>query len=162
MDVKNTYNNPIPEHHSAGIIVWEERYDTKIPLIDKQHKMLANIINELHQACCNVRDVDSMFKEAMSRVVEYVRLHFATEQQILKQIKYPGYKEHIKEHESLVKDILESAKNFNEGKRFVPHQFVHMLKDWFLSHIAITDKQYVSYIIGQKRNGIDFGIMDKL
>jgi len=58
----------------------------------------------------------------------------------------------------LVRQILESVKEYNEGKKLVPNQFVRTLRDWILSHIAHYDKLYASYIAGQLKNG---GLNDK-
>jgi hemerythrin len=54
----------------------------------------------------------------------------------------------------MVRDILEAVKGYNEGKKFVPNQFVRTLRDWILSHIAHYDKLYASFIVTQKKNGL--------
>jgi hemerythrin len=87
-------------------------------------------------------------------MVEYVRFHFGAEQVLLQRIKYPEYQEHKKKHDVLVRDILEAVKEYNEGKKFIPNQFVRTLRDWILSHIALTDQSYVIYIADQKRRGL--------
>ena len=140
------------------IVVWEEKYNTGIKLIDEQHRELAGLINELYRACRAGEEVGVAFKAAMSRMVEYVHHHYATEQKFMLKIKYPGYNEHLKEHDVLVKDILGSAKDFNQGKRFVPHHFVRTLRDWLLSHIAVSDKQYAAYFVDQLKKGHKFDI----
>jgi len=127
------------------LIVWEEKYNTGIKVIDDQHRELVGLINELYRACRTGEEVGLAFKAAMSRMVEYVHRHYATEQTFMEKIKYPGYKEHVKEHDVLVRDILGSAKDFSKGNRFVPHHFVRTLKNWLLSHIAVSDKAYAMY-----------------
>ena len=97
---------------------------------DTQHKKLLDLTNELYQACL-VNDkttVDTVFKDTMNRMVEYVRYHFGIEQEILKRVNYPEYAEHKSQHETLIKQILEASKDFNEGKKFVPtEQYINKL-----------------------------------
>ena len=87
-------------------------------------------------------------------MVDYVRFHFGAEQQLLAGISYPDYPDHKKQHESLVRDILGAAKDFKEGRKFVPNQFVRTLKEWILGHIAVYDRIYSSYVMSQKKKGL--------
>jgi hemerythrin len=58
------------------------------------------------------------------------------------------------QHDTLVRKILETVKDYDEGKRFVPRHFVMTLKDWVFSHIAISDKMYADYFAEQIRKGL--------
>ena len=136
------------------LVNWNEKYLTGIGLIDDQHKELVKLINQLFKACLGGNEsLDTVFKETMSRMVEYVRFHCTLEIEMLARIKYPEYADHKKQHDSLVQMILDAAQEYNGGKNFVPHQFVRSLRDWLCGHIAISDKKYVAYIAKQKANG---------
>jgi len=141
--------------NNTDIVVWDEKYATGIPLIDSQHKELFSLTNELFRACLG-GDIalQGVFKETMGRMVDYVRFHFSAEQDLLQKINYPDYQEHKKQHDTLVVKILEAVKEYSEGKKLVPNQFVRTLKDWILSHIAHYDKLYASYIAAQKKSGL--------
>ena len=156
--MKTIINNPIEDHLSTGnyeIITWGAKYATGIKSIDKQHKELVDLTNKLYQACLNRNeDMDTAFRAAMSRLVEYVRYHFSDEQTLLGRIKFPKYMEHKKEHEDLIKEILEASKDYGAGKKFVPNQFVRALKDWVFGHIAVTDMFYAGYVREQKKKGL--------
>jgi hemerythrin len=136
-------------------VSWDEKYSTGIPLIDNQHKELFSLTNELFKACRDRDDtLKGIFKDTMSRMVEYVRFHFGVEQELLQRINYPEYHEHKKQHDELIRDILDTVKDYGEGKKFVPNHFVRTLREWILSHIALTDKRYATYISIQKKNGL--------
>ena len=137
------------------IVVWEDRYATGIEMIDEQHKMLVVLTNELYEACLTGSEAkEAMFKKAMGRMVDYVRKHFAEEQLLLERIKYPMFLEHKQEHETLVKNILEAAKEHDEGKIFTANNFVRTLRDWVFGHIGVTDRLYANYVAEQKRQGL--------
>ncbi|MDR2729857.1 MAG: bacteriohemerythrin [Treponema sp.] len=137
------------------MVVWDEKYATGIALIDSQHKELFSLTNELFQACLGKEEaLEGVFKETMERMVNYVRFHFSAEQELLQRLKYPDYHEHKKQHETLVREILEAVKEYSSGKKFIPNQFVRTLRDWILSHIAVRDKLYAVYIAVQKKKGL--------
>ena len=145
----------ILSQYQAEIIIWSEKYATGIPLIDNQHRELVRLTNQLHQACLHgEKEAGPAFKEAMSRMVEYVRFHFSAELKLLEGIKFPDYNEHKKQHDSLVKDILEAAGEYREGRRFIPNNFVRTLRDWVFGHIAYYDKAYGAYVADQKKKGL--------
>ena len=137
------------------IVVWDEKYATGIDLIDIQHKELFLLTNELFRACLTgEKALKSVFTETMGRMVDYVRFHFSAEQELLHRIKYPEYQEHKKQHENLIRDILEAVKAHHKGEKFVPNQFVRTMRDWILGHIALSDRQYAAYIADQKKKGL--------
>jgi hemerythrin len=140
---------------NKDMVVWDEKYATGIHLIDSQHKELFSLTNELFRACLGGdEELKDVFKETMERMVEYVRFHFGAEQELLQRVKYPEYQEHKKQHDILVRDILEAVKGYSKGEKFIPNQFVRTMRDWILSHIALIDKQYVAFITAQKKKGL--------
>jgi hemerythrin len=140
---------------NKDMVAWEEKYATGIELIDSQHKELFSLTNELFRACKNDNEaLKGVFMETMGRMVEYVRYHFGAEQQLLQRINYPDYQEHKKQHDTMIRDILEAVNAHNKGEKFVANQFVRTMRDWILGHIAIADKQYAVFIIDQKKKGL--------
>jgi len=140
---------------NKDIVSWGESYATGIELIDNQHKELVRLTNQLYHACLAGSEVvETVFKSAMSQMVDYVRFHFTAELELLKRINYPAYHEHKKEHDTLVMNILEASKEFSVGKKFVAYNFVRTLKDWVFSHIAFSDKLYAAFVKEQKSKGV--------
>jgi len=140
---------------NAEIVSWSDKYATGIELIDNQHHQLVDLTNELYRACLSGGDERlAVFKDAMSRMVEYVRFHFTAELKLLDAVKYPDYNNHKKMHNDLVEEILSASNKYDDGKKFVPNAFVRTLKDWVFGHIAVYDKIYAAYIAEQKRKGL--------
>jgi len=145
----------INTNDSKDMVVWDDKYATGIGLIDSQHKELFSLTNELFRACMGgEEELKDVFKETMGRMVEYVRFHFGAEQELLQRINYPEYHEHKRQHDILIRDILGAVQEYNKGEKFVPNQFVRTMRDWILSHIALTDKQYALFIAAQKKKGL--------
>ena len=154
MTKQEIYNNALGLNDEE-FVKWGEKYATGIGLIDDQHRRLVILTNQLYHACFAGDEVlGTVFKEAMSRMVEYVRFHFTAEQNLLEKINYPKWAEHKNKHDALVKDILETAKEYNEGRKFVPNHFTRLLRDWVFSHIAVEDHIYAKYIQDQIKKGL--------
>jgi hemerythrin len=140
--------------YNEVFVEWEDRYSVGIPAIDRQHKELLNITNDLYNACqLGDEAAREHFMNVIHRAVEYVKFHFSAEEQIMERIKFPESAEHKKQHESFVKRVLENVGEFESGKKFVPNTFVRFLKDWILTHIAMSDQKYHTYIIELKQRG---------
>jgi len=132
-----------------GIIFvqWEERYSVGVGIIDKQHKHLFELTNMLYERCRRGESIArEHFVETLHATVEYVGIHFSTEERLMDKIHYPDRVKHKGQHVDFVKKVMESQKDFEEGKIGVAIEFVYFLRDWILSHIAIYDKNFAEYL----------------
>jgi hemerythrin len=137
------------------IVEWDESYSLGIPIIDQQHKKLIAMTNTLYRGCLSGDDTArAYFMRTIHDAVDYVQYHFTTEEKLLRRIGYPEFAAHKKEHEDFVRKIIEDVQAFSSGKRFVPNNFVRFLRDWVLTHIALSDKLYARYLLSLKKQGI--------
>ncbi|MCL1994315.1 MAG: bacteriohemerythrin [Spirochaetes bacterium] len=133
-------------------IVWKAQYSVGVALIDDQHKELIRLTNVLYEDCFkHGKDIAyASFKSTIKSIVDYVTKHFSMEEQLMERTGYHDFAKHKTEHQSFVKEILADIKKFEEGKAFVPNVFVRFLRDWVLSHIAMTDKALGKYLVAMK------------
>jgi hemerythrin len=138
-------------------IAWSPTFSMGVTLIDKQHKEIVKLTNELYNHC--IGDTESerkYFRKVIKKAVEYVRQHFATEENIMIKTGYPGYVEHKKEHDAFIINILGMIKAYRSDNKMTLIEFTHFLKDWVLAHIAVCDKEYFKYfmqIATRKKDG---------
>jgi hemerythrin len=136
------------------LVEWDERYSVGIPWIDDQHKELIRLTNDLYKGCLTGEDAARInFMATIKGTVDYVKHHFGMEEKLLQDIGYPQLAEHKREHEEFVKHILNEVRSFADGKKFVPNVFVRYLRDWILSHIAVSDRTYAAYVLNPKKQG---------
>ncbi len=76
----------------------------------------------------------------MNSLIRYSETHFATEEKLMEDFGYPEYKEHKREHESLLLDIFEINSLYNK-KDIGADILLNFLKDWLICHILDTDKR---------------------
>ncbi|MDR2094125.1 MAG: bacteriohemerythrin [Treponema sp.] len=131
---------------NANLVKWVDAYSVGIPVIDKQHKELVKMTNDLFLGCERTELTVVYFMKAIQKAVNYSKIHFATEEKYMLKVNYPEYEAHKKEHTAFVTEVLNQIKLFEQGKT-APLSFALFLKNWLLNHIAISDKKYSSYLI---------------
>jgi hemerythrin len=139
----------------TNLVEWDDQYVVGIPLIDEQHKTLINMTNELYLGCLKGdAAAEAYFLKTIHKAVDYVRFHFSSEEKLLNRIGYPNFTAHKKEHEDFAREIIQQVEAFQAGKKFVPNVFVRFLRDWVLTHIAVSDKGYAKYLVDMKKQGL--------
>ena len=127
-------------------VKWSENYSMGIRIIDDQHKGLLDFVNDLYNHATGHEKEERMyFSSVIQQAVDYIKLHFSTEEKYMIATKFPGYAEHKKHHDDFTLTVVKSVKDFEAGKRLVLTTFSKFLKDWVLSHIAVVDKKYSDY-----------------
>lgn len=130
----------------SELVKWSGTFSVGIKLIDDQHKELLNLVNDLfNHVSGNEASERAYFQKVIQIAVNYVKVHFATEEKIMLATKFPGYQEHKKAHDTFVLTVVDNIRDFQEGKKFSLAGFTKFLKEWVLTHIAIMDKQYFTY-----------------
>jgi len=124
------------------IIVWSDRLACGIKVIDDQHRGLVALVNEIfnHVTGDEIQESE-YFHKVIQETVNYVKLHFATEEKIMLAAKMPEYARHKKAHNRFILTILDFIHYYETGRKRNLHAFGKYLKDWILSHIALMDKQ---------------------
>jgi hemerythrin len=130
----------------SELIKWSSTFSVGVKLIDDQHKELLVLTNDLFNHCVGDEVSErKYFKEVIGRAVDYVKVHFATEEKIMLATKFGGYRNHKMEHDAFVLYVVEQIKMFEAGKHFTLLAFTRYLKEWILTHIAVSDKQYFEH-----------------
>jgi hemerythrin len=133
--------------YSSELIEWSKTFSCGIKLIDDQHKEFIDLVNDMfHHATGDEKREREYFNIVIQKAVKYIKIHFATEEKIMRAIKYPGYAEHKRNHDLFILKVVENIHNFEGDKYHTLYSFTKFLKDWVLSHIAVMDKEFFIYI----------------
>lgn len=127
-----------------SFLPWSEKYALNIEIIDRQHRKLVDIINELHEASQKGSD-SRKIQKIFDQLAEYTRTHFRDEEVMLKKHGYSSLNEHRQAHEKFVERIEGFHERFHTSP-LVSSQILDYLKYWLTSHILGTDRQYVQFI----------------
>src|SRR5215510_11524730 len=130
----------------SDLVTWSSTFSCGVKLIDDQHKGLLDLVNDMFNHVVGDEQTErEYFKKVIQQAVNYVKVHFATEERIMIATKFPGYTEHKKAHDTFVLTTVNNIRDFEAGKKFSLSTFTKFLKEWILTHIAIMDKQYFNY-----------------
>jgi hemerythrin len=133
----------------SKLINWSRSLSCGIKLIDEQHKAMVELVNEMfNHIPGNEKQEHEYLNTVFLKLVDYIKVHFATEEKIMISIKYPGYFEHKRAHDGFILTIVDDIRDFKNGKRIFLLSYTRFLKDWILSHIAVMDKGYYEYLKG--------------
>lgn len=118
--------------------------------MDDQHGILMDAINELLLAVARGGGREQV-GELLDRLIEFTRMHFASEERLMEQSGFPGAAEHRAWHQSLLAQMLYSAHRIQYGEGAEISSFLCSLHDWFTAHIEGLDQQYGPWL---NQNGI--------
>lgn len=130
---------------SSFLIVWDDTLKVNVEEIDKQHKNLINILNELYNSAQNNSDRATL-KPIFESLVNYTVEHFASEEGFMERGGYPDLEEHKKEHIRLTEKVLEFKTEFDKGSQTISFELLDFLRKWLTFHILGTDKKYTRHL----------------
>jgi len=131
-----------------AFLTWtKEAFGTNISVADEQHRELFNLVNGLHDAV-SAGDRTNVGKR-LDALIDYVVLHFKTEEELLKKHGYPDFAAHKAEHDKLVSTCAELQKKFRAGAAEITAETTGFVKDWLVKHIPAVDKNYGPFLGGK-------------
>lgn len=133
-------------------MLWKDKYELGVPIIDSQHKELFRRVDTFIQA---LRSSDS-WDEKVQRVNEtlefmknYVVEHFNAEEAYQQKIGYPGYEMHKKIHAEMVDYVLQVSSEYERSgfNEQLMQQFAGKLLSWLINHVAAEDQRIANYVM---------------
>ena len=120
------------------IVTWSDEYNVNVEKIDKQHRHLLQLVNDLHSAVEARIDKEEL-KKMLIGLTEFTRTHFATEEQLMSKHDYPDQKAHFKEHRMLLRHLGDLVHAVSQGKYPTFYSDYDVSTDWALVHIKEYD-----------------------
>lgn len=137
--------------------VFDDALVTGNKMIDSQHKELIHRINELLKSCEN-EPVDRIRAvKTLDFLADYTEYHFAEEENLQKEIEYPGLEAHLKEHEALrqvVRDLYEMLSDQEGPTEDFVNQVRENVVEWLYTHIKGFDRSVAEYKFMRENPGM--------
>ena len=125
--------------------------ETGNALIDKEHRQLIDALNELLAACAKGQGRKEIAKTSQF-LSDYTTKHFADEEKLQLQYRYPDYIQHKKYHEEfklVVKELCNKLEQNGSSVQLVA-ELNTRLADWLMNHIKREDKKLAAFIREKK------------
>ena len=130
---------------TALLFPWKDTYKVNIEIVDSQHRVLVDLINELHQAMM-ARTGKEHLGKVLTSLIEYTKGHFKAEESIMLSNQYPDFTNHKAEHDRFTQTIVNYQTKFQKNEFGLTVEVMGFLKDWLLKHIIGVDKKYVPHL----------------
>lgn len=122
-------------------IEWEEKYSVGVREIDEQHKLLIETINELVNVVASNPSKEGLMS-IIENLINYKKIHFATEERYFEEFNFAGAKEHIAAHEEFGEKIKMIQEKNGDDVVAMTYDLVDFLEDWFVEHMLTVDQEY--------------------
>lgn len=121
-----------------------KEYETGIPLIDKEHRILFEIMERANKLITNYSagDAYDSIMEIMEELKEYTVCHFTDEEAYMESIHYEGLEAQKRAHAAFV-DKLENirAEDIDQNPQEYLESLMEFLLGWLVNHILYSDKK---------------------
>ena len=142
--LREDFLSAYPALHSEVHLVWQEDWNSGNTQIDRQHQDLMQDANRLVRLALEDKSPEKLIRE-LDFMIEHINEHFAYEEQVLETVGYPELEAHQKEHERLVRELLQLKQSYLQ-KTVRPTVFFSFLVDQvILGHQIDEDAKYYSW-----------------
>lgn len=126
---------------------WTRAMATEIDVVDQQHRELCRAINDLMESFITYT-AEVEVRRLILFLNDYVRDHFETEEQLMRQTAYPQSEEHFERHRAFTASLRRLVDLFMEKgateelARMAQYNVAH----WLVNHIGREDKQMAAHV----------------
>lgn len=134
--------------------MWKERYRVGSELIDTQHQELFKRVSNFIRVLQGEGSWEERLEEVQSTLEfmqNYVIIHFADEEELQREIGYPGLEKHAAIHEAFRQDIQAFGKKVEqEGfDEETVQEFGAKVMTWLIMHVGKEDQKIGEFITSQ-------------
>ena len=125
-------------------IVWGPQFSVDNPEIDKEHKELISVYNELIDFIQQKKSRKEMAK-ILSELTDHSLKHFHREEEYMEKLDFPRAEEHKKFHRDFIYKVSLFNSNLLSENPPQPEEIVVFLHNWWFVHIQRYDREYENY-----------------
>jgi hemerythrin-like metal-binding protein len=123
------------------LLTWEHTCAVGVRAMDDQHGILMDTVNELRLALMHGCGREQL-SEVLDRLIEFTRMHFWSEEQLMEQTGFPGLDEHRAEHHRMLAEMLQAAHRVQYGESVLMRPLLCSLRNGYMDHIEQLDRKY--------------------
>ena len=130
-----------------ALFEWTPEYSVSVLRFDSEHKKLFALVNELNAAMSAGRG-RAMVAKVLHELTDYVKHHFAGEEEAMRRAGYPGLEAHIAEHRALSEQVAKYYDEWANNESTSAIDLLFLLRNWLQKHIMETDHKYAKSLNG--------------
>jgi len=86
------------------------------------------------------------FAEALDGLLDYVKIHFKAEEQLMQEHGFPDYADHRNAHINMTIKVAELQRIKDKYRESDISDLIAFLTQWLMGHIMGVDKKYGVYL----------------
>ena len=126
------------------LLKWKDEYSMNEIEIDKQHKWLFELSNEIYHLVEAGVDDNEHFRELFMALNDYSIEHFIYEEVYIQEEDFPGLEEHIEQHLEFNNKLKELCVGI--GKDTHIKDIGEFVTTWLVKHVIEEDMKYKNFI----------------
>jgi len=122
---------------------FKEEFLTGIELIDREHRRLFEIANELYELKCEefIPDKYDNIRHILEELRDYTLTHFAHEEEYMRSIGYKKMFTQVSQHNALKETISGwDLDAIDEDQDEAIEEMLRLVTEWLVNHILNEDK----------------------
>lgn len=128
--------------------VWSARCRTGVPEMDAEHVVLFSLYNQIIEVMESDDGADAL-GDILFAITNYIKFHFAHEEQLLQQADYPDFAAHRASHEVIIEQIIHLYDQYLEdGAITAASGLAYLVYSWLTGHVLNEDKAYGKVLAG--------------
>lgn len=129
-------------------IEWNKAVELNIPILDKQHKKMVKLTNQLYKEL--ELNKKAQIKKTLKLIVDDLKYHFETEEKLIDESKLQNFISHKLEHQRFYNKISGLYQNIKAGKSQLTIDDLKSVKVWFFNHLDFKDRKLAEHLLSKK------------
>lgn len=127
------------------IYAWTDDLTTGNRIIDAEHKQLFLAVESLHKACSDGLS-EGTIERTMSFMINYMRTHFAHEERMQYNSRYPNREEHTRWHREYYENCLTASTKLKTSDELTSLTILNLLIASLVTHIKTEDARLADHV----------------
>jgi hemerythrin len=120
------------------------KQDIGFDQMDGEHRVQVGLLSALRDAVTEGR-AETEVNEILEQLVDYTKVHFMSEELLMRLYQYPHYEAHVAEHDRMVEQIEQARERYRDGDAATTETLDATLAG-LIDHIGRSDRTLGSYL----------------
>lgn len=126
------------------LIDWSDELALGCKEIDKDHRQLVGLLNDLNDAVSN--RAKGEIEETISDLIDFAAWHFGQEERLMMESGFPAPDDHLREHDELTDASVAALTRHRQGDDTALSGFLPLLIDRLAAHFNGQDKKLADFL----------------
>ena len=129
-----------------AFIKWGKEHLTKHKQMDKEHKAIVDLLNEMYERLVEKKEVKKLLYSLHKTVTE----HFDHEKKLMLDSEYKSFYSHDQEHKRYLNKMNLFVDAIKRKEEVISISYLESCRDWFANHLELKDRKLANHLIENK------------